>query len=108
MRIDLKPVTGERQQGEQDGKKAGAQKTHGRDDGGLSKGVKLPKEVPRRHHELLGRTGFLWQRDYFDRLVRNEPHLASCVRDIRRNPENARPREGEYALDESDIARGSE
>lgn len=34
----------------------------------------------RRINELVGRRGSLWQRDYFDRMVRDEQHLANCVR----------------------------
>ena len=41
----------------------------------------------RKINPLLGRTGNFWQRDYFDRLVRDAKHLANCVRYIRRNPE---------------------
>jgi REP element-mobilizing transposase RayT len=51
------------------------------------------------------RSGKLWQDDYFDRLVRDGDHFASCVRYIRRNPEKAKLREGEYTLYESDLAR---
>ena len=40
----------------------------------------------RKINPLLGRTGSFWQRDYFDRLVRDAKHLANCVRYIRRNP----------------------
>ena len=53
----------------------------------------------------LGRRGTLWQEDYFDRLVRDARHFANCVRYIRRNPEKARLRQGEYELWESDLAR---
>jgi REP element-mobilizing transposase RayT len=56
-------------------------------------------------NKLLGRSGRLWQRDYFDRLVRNEKHFANCVRYIRRNPEKARLSEGEFILWESERAR---
>src|SRR6185503_12910638 len=35
---------------------------------------------------LRRRRGALWQRDYFDRLVRDESHFRNCVRYIRRNP----------------------
>ena len=59
----------------------------------------------RRINAVLGRTGGLWQRDYFDRLVRDEKHFANCVRYIRRNPEKARLSEGEFILWESEIAR---
>jgi putative transposase len=58
-----------------------------------------------RINRLTNSTGALWQRDYFDRLVRNEQHFARCVRYIRSNPEKARLRPGEYILYESDIAR---
>ena len=59
----------------------------------------------RRINELCGRSGALWQRDYFDRLVRDETHLARCVRYIRRNPEKAGLRPGEYLLFESEAAQ---
>jgi len=59
----------------------------------------------RKINSLLDRDGSLWQRDYFDRLVRDEKHLANCVRYIRRNPERARLRSGEYILYESELAR---
>ena len=59
----------------------------------------------RRINDLLGRTGNLWQRDYFDRLVRNASHFARCARYIRRNPEKARLRAGEYRLFESELAQ---
>lgn len=62
----------------------------------------------RRINELLDRSGRLWQRDYFDRLVRDERHLANCVRYIRRNPEKARLPEGEYILHESELAKSIE
>jgi hypothetical protein len=37
--------------------------------------------------------------------VRDEKHLANCVRYIRRNPEKARLAEGEYTLYESELAK---
>ena len=54
---------------------------------------------------LLGRIGPLWQRDYFDRLVRNEEHFANCVRYIRGNPSKAALSDGQYLLHESALAR---
>jgi len=60
----------------------------------------------RRINALLGRSGSLWQRDYFDRLVRDEKHFANCVCYIRRNPEKARLSDNEYVLYESETARG--
>jgi putative transposase len=59
----------------------------------------------RQINALLKRSGSLWQRDYFDRLVRDERHLAHCVRYIRRNPEKGNLRRTEYVLYESELAR---
>ena len=56
-------------------------------------------------NRLLGRSGILWQRSYFDRLVRDEKHFRNCVRYIRRNPEKAHLKPGEYILYESDVAK---
>lgn len=55
----------------------------------------------RQINKLLDRSGNLWQRDYFDRLVRDEKHFANCVRYIRRNPEKARLPRHEFLLWES-------
>jgi REP element-mobilizing transposase RayT len=52
----------------------------------------------------LGRAGNLWQRDYFDRLVRDEKHFANCIRYIRRNPEKARLPPNEFIRWESKTA----
>lgn len=60
----------------------------------------------RRINPLIGRTGGVWQRDYFDRLVRNGKHLANCIRYIRRNPKRARLHHGEFLLYESELAKG--
>ena len=60
----------------------------------------------REINKLVERSGSLWQRDYFDRLVRDEKHFANCVRYIRRNPEKARLSDNEYVLYESETARG--
>ncbi len=59
----------------------------------------------RRINAFLGREGSLWQRSYFDRLVRDERHFANCVRYIRRNPEKANLSVGEFVLYESDFVR---
>jgi putative transposase len=58
----------------------------------------------RKINKLLQRSGSLWQRDYFDRLVRDEQHFANCVRYIRRNPEKAQLTKNEYILYESELA----
>ena len=62
----------------------------------------------RKINSLLEREGSLWQRDYFDRLVRDEKHFVNCVRYIRRNPEKARLQTGEHVLYESELARSIE
>jgi REP element-mobilizing transposase RayT len=59
-------------------------------------------------NKLLGRSGSLWHRDYFDRLVRDEKHFANCVRYIRRNPVKAGLPLGEYQLKESSVAQSVE
>jgi len=59
----------------------------------------------RNINRLVGRSGTLWQRSYFDRLVRDEKHFRNCVRYIRRNPEKAHLKPGEYILYESDMAK---
>jgi REP element-mobilizing transposase RayT len=62
----------------------------------------------RRINSVLARSGALWQRDYFDRLVRDEAHLSNCVRYIRRNPEKARLKNDEFLLYESELAKAIE
>lgn len=47
-------------------------------------------------NKLLGRKGELWQRDYYDRLVRDREHFERCVEYICLNPEKAGLREGEF------------
>lgn len=59
----------------------------------------------REINRLLMRSGRLWQRDYFDRLIRDERHFSNCVRYIRRNPEKARLMQSQYLLWESEIAQ---
>ncbi len=64
----------------------------------------------KRHSSLdinraTGQTGPLWQKDYFDRLIRDPAHLHNCVRYIRNNPVKARLRAGEYVLYESELAK---
>ena len=50
--------------------------------------------------------GRFWQKDYFDRLVRDDSHFRNCVRYIRRNPRKSGLREGEYLHWESPLAQG--
>jgi REP element-mobilizing transposase RayT len=44
------------------------------------------------------RSGSLWQKDYFDRLIRNEVHFTNCVRYIERNPKKANLKPGMYRV----------
>jgi len=55
------------------------------------------KQINRR----LGRTGPLWQADYWDRLIRSSRHFIGCVKYIRGNPQKANLREGQFALYEN-------
>jgi len=43
----------------------------------------------KRANALLGRTGVFWERDYFDRYIRDDAHLAAVVRYIEHNPVKA-------------------
>ncbi len=52
-----------------------------------------------------GGEGSLWQKDYFDRLIRDGRHFWRCARYIRRNPGKAKLRLGEYTLYEQDAVR---
>lgn len=45
--------------------------------------------------------GKLWQRDYFDRLIRDIAHFQNCVRYIRKNPVRAKLGTKEYLLHDS-------
>jgi putative transposase len=58
----------------------------------------------REINKLLDRSGSFWQRNYFDRLIRDEKHFANCVRYIRRNPEKASLGKDEFILWESQTA----
>lgn len=59
----------------------------------------------RRINELHATRGPVWQKDYFDRLVRNREHLARCVRYVRQNPERSGLRPGTYVLIETALSR---
>lgn len=48
-------------------------------------------------NKLLGRTGPVWQKDYWDRLVRNERHLEACQRYIVENPLKAHLPAGDWS-----------
>ncbi|MGC4015992.1 MAG: transposase [Luteolibacter sp.] len=58
----------------------------------------------RRLNTMMGHSGSVWQRSYFDRVLRGWEHFGNCVRYIRRNPEKAGLKEGEYLRGESALA----
>jgi putative transposase len=45
--------------------------------------------------------GPLWQKDYFDRIIRDWDHFVNVARYIRRNPTKSKLREGEFMLEEA-------
>jgi REP element-mobilizing transposase RayT len=62
----------------------------------------------RKINSILQRSGALWQRDYFDRLIRDAKHFGNCVRYIRRNPVKANVEPAEGLIYESELARAIE
>jgi REP element-mobilizing transposase RayT len=66
----------------------------------LSKIVKSWKGyTAKRLNQKLGRSGNLWQREYWDRLIRDENHLQHVLDYIRLNPVKAKLKEGNYILE---------
>jgi hypothetical protein len=55
----------------------------------------------RRINAALGQRGTLWQKDYFDRIIRDEDHFWRAASYIRANPAKGKLRAGEYLLWES-------
>ncbi len=49
-------------------------------------------------NKQLGKSGSLWQNDYWDRLVRNQVHHEKCIEYIRGNPEKAFLKHDDYIL----------
>lgn len=81
----------------------------------LKEGVVLSKQMnawkgvsSRAVGKLLGRRmseEAFWQKDYFDRLIRDSAHFWNCARYIRNNPEKAKLRPHEFTLHLSDHVR---
>jgi REP element-mobilizing transposase RayT len=59
----------------------------------------------RQINQYLGTTGSVWQKSYFDRIVRDWDHFAACARYIRNNPVKANLSEGCFLHGESDLTR---
>ncbi|CAN5281068.1 transposase [soil metagenome] len=64
------------------------------------KGVSA-RELNARH----GTSGSVWQKDYFDRMIRDTQHFWRAARYIRRNPAKAGLNDGKFHLHESDRIR---
>ena len=52
----------------------------------------------REINKRIGKSGALWQDEYWDRLIRSEWHFSKVEEYIRENPVNARLKESEYIL----------
>ncbi len=52
----------------------------------------------REINKRIGKTGALWQDEYWDRLIRSERHFSKVEEYIRENPVNARLKESEFIL----------
>ena len=52
----------------------------------------------REINKRIGKTGALWQDEYWDRLIRSERHFSKVKEYIRENPVNARLKESEFIL----------
>jgi len=73
-----------------------------------SAGESLPRIVANwkrfsatRIHKAAGTCGSLWQKDYFDRLIRDWDHFINVARYIRRNPQKAGLVDGRFVLYEA-------
>ncbi len=64
----------------------------------------LKRYCAREINAALGRKGAsLWQRGFYDHIVRDETELLRCRQYIRLNPEKARLRNGEFLLRSADL-----
>ena len=59
------------------------------------------REINRR----AGSFGSIWQKSYFDRIVRDWDHFTNCARYIRNNPLKAKLTQGNFLQGESDCVR---
>jgi putative transposase len=73
---------------------------------GLEKAVTSWKNyTERKINELSRGCGAIWQRDYFDWIIRDWDHFANVARYIRRSPVKAKLAAGEYSFFEDDMGR---
>ena len=54
-------------------------------------------------NKKLGRTGEVWQKDYWDRIVRDESHRTNILHYIAKNPERARLNEGSFVFQRNNV-----
>ncbi len=59
----------------------------------------------RQINQRQGTNGSIWQKSYFDRIVRDEDHFEKCARYIRNNPGKAKLGREEFLQGESDLVR---
>ncbi len=59
----------------------------------------------KRINAITGEGGAFWQKDYFDRIIRDWDHFANVARYIRRNPVKAKLEEGHYRLFEDETVK---
>ena len=75
-------------------------------DGAIGRFVRHWKGASARRVNLARKkSGPVWSKDYFDRLIRDEAHFGNCARYIRNNPRKAKLRAGEFLLQESAFVR---
>ena len=56
-------------------------------------------------NHFLGRSGPIWQADYWDRIIRNPRHLEACQRYIAENPTKAKLRDEEFSMKSKEPGR---
>jgi REP element-mobilizing transposase RayT len=59
------------------------------------------KQINARLHK----TGPVWQKSYYDRMIRDWDHFSNCARYIRQNPTRARLKQSDWMHGESDLVR---
>jgi len=59
----------------------------------------------KRINAITGEGGAFWQKDYFDRIIRDWDHFANVARYIRRNPVKVKLEEGHYRLFEDETVK---
>jgi REP element-mobilizing transposase RayT len=78
----------------------------------MSEGSWLEKAVTswknytaRRINRISGKSGAVWQQDYFDRIIRDWDHFANVARYIRRNPGKAKLADEDFRIFEDETVK---